>query len=567
MRPLSSTGLARHVQPLVEVGAAQIAVDDDGGLAGRRQEPAEVQQRRRLALPGGGAGHEDDLPALAAAGEQERRAQVLVGLGGEGGVVTAVTGNGGEELHVQAPLHVVGVLDRVVEGVAEEHEPRPEEQTGEERDEGELPLAGPHGADGHDRPVEEPHVVVLDRGGDVRLVQLLEKHGVEAGGGVGLLLERLELGQLEALLGGPRLVGFDGGLEIRLPAGQLPVLGAQALLDLGHPRLLVLLELGDLDLDLLDLRVPFLVLLAQAGEVQRQRLDAAVDLGDRLVLAHLGDGVGLALSTHVGELGELGLELDPAGLGLDVVLVQLGDGGGDRGDAALGHEEILTLVALQELVLGLFHVGLGLGEPLVDPPVGALGRLDLPLEAVVHVDVGQRVGPEGGVLGVVVRDPHLDDVGVGNRLHRHVTQKEPGGIGGGAELPLVGELQLGDDSLRDRPRLQDVELGVEELPVPYGVSGAHESVGDPERRRVGRHHLEESAGLIAGRLKLAGEHAEGEAADGGGEEQDASAPEQIGVVMDVEVALGQGEHRLHRHAVGGAGDRGRAHSRLAGTTT
>ena len=45
--------------------------------------------------------------------------------------------------------------------------------------------------------------------------------------------------------------------------------------------------------------------------------------------------------------------------------------------------------------------------------------VDLTLEAVVHVDVGQGVCPQRRVLRVVVGHPHLDHVGLGHRLDRH----------------------------------------------------------------------------------------------------------------------------------------------------
>jgi hypothetical protein len=133
---------------------------------------------------------------------------------------------------------------------------------------------------------------------------------------------------------------------------------------------------------------------------------------------------------------------------------------GDRRDAALGHVQVLALRRAQQLVLRLLHAGLGLGEPLVHPLVGAPRRLDLALDAVVHVDVGERVGPERGVLGVVVRDPHLDHVRLGHGLDGHRAEQDGDRVGAGERLP---ELELVHDALGDRARVQHVQLRVEEL--------------------------------------------------------------------------------------------------------
>jgi hypothetical protein len=268
---------------------------------------------------------------------------------------------------------------------------------------------------------------------------------------------------------------------------------------------------------------------------------------------------------HGRELPELGLEVDPAGLRLDVVLVQLGDRGGDGGDAPLGHEQVLTLVAPEQLVLGLLHVRLGLGQPLVHPDVGPLRGLDLALEAVVHVDVGQRVGPQGGVLGVTVGHPDLDHVGLGDRLHHEVPEEGAGGVPRLLELGPVGQLEPLHHPLRDGPRAQHLELGVEELAVPDGVAGADQRVGDGERGRVGRHDLQQGPGLVARGLQLAAEDAEGEPPDRGRREQDPPAPEQVEVVADVEVPLVPAPGGSGLEAETGGGLRG--HRSFAFTTT
>ena len=88
--------------------------------------------------------------------------------------------------------------------------------------------------------------------------------------------------------------------------------------------------------------------------------------------------------------------------------------------------------------------------------------------------------------------------------------------------------------------MQDVELGVEVLAVADGVARAHEGVGDGEGGGGGGHHLEQGARAVARGLDLGGEQAEAQAAQGGGHQEQAAAPEHVGVVARVHVALDLG---------------------------
>ncbi len=123
----------------------------------------------------------------------------------------------------------------------------------------------------------------------------------------------------------------------------------------------------------------------------------------------------------------------------------------------------------------------------------------------------------------------------------------PDGVGA---RELVLELQPLDDALGERAREQHVQLRVEELPVADRVPGLHERVGHRERSGVRRHHLEQRPRLVARDLELRGEDAEGEAAKGGGGEEDPPAPQQLRVVAELELARREGTLGLERDALG-----------------
>ena len=176
---------------------------------------------------------------------------------------------------MEVALHLLGVLDRVVEVVAAEHAGRrPASSPRSRRDEPRSSSSrGRTGESGGDRPLHQAHVVVADGGRDVRLVELLQQHLVEVLGGLGLLLERVQLRR--ACGSGSRPAPFWASMAARSSASRrcelartrraAPSTICAARVVLGLP------DLVDLDLDLLHLGVRLAVLLLQAREVEVER--------------------------------------------------------------------------------------------------------------------------------------------------------------------------------------------------------------------------------------------------------------------------------------------------------
>ncbi len=538
--------VALEAQPLVQHGAPQVAIQDHGGLPGDRQQLGQVEKGGGLALLRCGPRHQHDLAEIALASEEEGRAEGLVGLGRNVDGVPSVAGDGGKKIEVEGALHVLAVLDRVGDVVPQEHVARSQDESDERPHERDPGLLGGEGSGGDYRPVQQTHVAVLDRGGDVRLVELLEEHGVQVVRGVRLLLERFELGELAALGHRLALLRLDGLAQLGLAALELAVLRAQPLLDLERPRLARFSDLVDLELNLLDLGVGRPVFLLEAREVDAQGLELAGQLEDHVVARHPGEVVQAAAAlAHVGDLLELRLQGDAVGLGLHLVVVELADRARHRGDAPLGDEHLLSLVALEELVLGVLHGALGLGQPLVHPVVGALRRLHLSLDAVIDVDVGQGVRPEGRFLGVRVGDLHRDHERLGNGLHLEPAHEEPGRVGAALEGRLIGELEALHHPLRQGPGVEDVELGVEELAVPDRVARHHEGVRHVHGGGSGGGDLEQRAGPKLGRLHLGDQDREAEASKDRGQDEQPASPEEVRVVTPVHLPL-RGERRSGR---------------------
>ena len=173
---------------------------------------------------------------------------------------------------------------------------------------------------------------------------------------------------------------------------------------------------------------------------------------DRGVDRDLGqDAEVLAAPLHLPRLLERRLDGDPPGLGLHEVVVQLGDRGGDGGDAAVGHEEVLGPVALEEPVLGVPHALLGVGEALLEPLHRLAGRLDAAGERLLDVDVGEGVGPQRRLARLAVGDAHVHEPALRDGLDAHVGHEEGGGVGRRLEGLAVGELQAGDHLLARGP--------------------------------------------------------------------------------------------------------------------
>ena len=133
-------GLPLEAEAVVELRPPQVAVEHHRLLPRPRQEPRDVHEGGGLALLGRRAGDEDDLALLVAAGEEQGRAEVLVGLGHEVGVVGLVARHRGQEIEVEVALDLLGIAEGVVEIVAGEHEAHAEGEAQDEADEADLPL-------------------------------------------------------------------------------------------------------------------------------------------------------------------------------------------------------------------------------------------------------------------------------------------------------------------------------------------------------------------------------------------------------------------------------------------
>ncbi len=344
-------------------------------------------------------------------------------------------------------------------------------------------------------------------------------------------------------------------LQLGLPLLELVVLGLEAVHDLGGPGVLRLPELRDLGLHLLDFGVAFLVLLGHARDVDGEGSDLSVEADHDGVDGHLGERVQTgAPGLHLPRLLQGGLDRDTAGLGLDVVVVELGDGGGDGGDAALRHEEVLALVALEKLVLGLPHARLGGGEPPLQPLVGLARRLHAHLQGLVDVRVGEGVGPERRFLRILVGDGDEHQPALQHGLDLHVREEEEGRFGVVPEGRTVLELQALHHLLGQPLRSQHLELGVVEVGVLPVVPGAHESVRHGHEGGGGRLDLEHGRGPVLRGLDEGDHEAEEQAHEPCGEQEGAAAPDEARVVAEVEVPL-VGEVRLRSR------EHGRAHER------
>ena len=308
--------------------------------------------------------------------------------------------------------------------------------------------------------------------------------------------------------------------------------------------LLGLLRLVHLEEQLLDLGVPFLVLLAEAAQLVVRDRDLGVETHDGGIRRELGHGVQrLVGRLELGDLLEGRLQADAAGLGLDEVGGELGDRAGHGGGAALRHEQVLALVALEEAVLGLAHALLGGAQALLQPLVGLARRFHARGDRVLDVDVGERVGPERRFLRIAVRHVDHDQPALRHRLHVHVGHELP------ARVPVLGrvlELEPVQDLLAERARAQDAELGVVEVRV-LPVAAAERLLDAHERRR-GRVDLHHHAGAVLRRLREGDREPQAEPEDTRGGEEDAVLPEEVAVVAEVDRAfrLSAAGHRTRR---------------------
>ena len=443
---------------------------------------------------------------------------------------------------MQVALDLLGVANGVRQEVAQEDEPEAEGHSDQEALPRHLPFVRPHGSQGRARPLDDTRVVRADGGRDVALVQLLQEHVVQAGRGLGFFLEDLDLGGLLAVPGRLGLLGIDGVPELALPLLELGELHLEPVGDLGRPLLLGLLDLRDLVVDLLDLGVALLVLLLEARELHGEGRDLGVEPRHHGVRGHLGDGVQvLAGLAHLRELLEGRLDADAPCLGGHVVLVELADGGGHRrATRRLGHEHVLALVGLGQLVLGLAHAFLGLAQALLQPVVGLLRRLHAAGQGLLDVDLGQGVGPEGGLLRVLVGHRDRDQPALGYGLHSHVGHEERPTFRVVLEGRTVVELEpLHHPAAQglgfQHPELRVVEIGV--LPV---VAHPGQGVGDGHEGRGGGLDLDHGPRAVLGRLEERDHEAEAETHEAQGHDEDPAPPDEARVVAQVQLALRSG---------------------------
>ena len=531
-------GLALEAEALVDLRPPEVAVEHHRLLPRPRQELRDVHEGGGLAFLGRRARDQDHLAVFLATSEEERGAEVLVGLGHEVGVVGLVARHRGQEIQVQVALDLLGIAQGVVEIVAGQDEAHPQGEAQEEADEPDLALRGPHRR-ARDRGLfHHGHVVVLDAGRDVALVELLQQHLVEALARLRLFLQDLELAGLAALRRGHRLLAVDGRLELVLALLELGELGLEPAHDLLGPSHPGLLDLGDLSLDLLHFGMGGLEFLQEPREIDGESPDLAVEPHHHRVGRHLGHGVeALPPRAHVADLLHRGLDGDAPRARRDEIVVQPGDGGGDGRDRPFGHEQVLGLVALEELLLGLAHAALGGGEPSLQPLVGLLRVVEPTLEARVPIDVGQSVGPKRGLLRARVGHGHGNEPALGNRFHPHMGHEESARVGVVLVGRLVVELERLHDLFAEVPAAQDLELGVVVVGVlPVGPR-AHERVGHRHEGGGGRVDLDHHPRLVFGGLQEGHEEPEQKAYHPGRGNERTCPPEQVGVVADVEVPV------------------------------
>ena len=136
--------LAAQPQPLVELCAAQVEIEDHRLLARGGEQLGQVDEGGGLALLGGGPGDEHDLARLLLAREEQGRAQVLVGLGHEVDAGFVVARDGGQEVDVEVALELLGVPDGGVEVVAPEREEDAQDEPHHQARARGVGLVGPH---------------------------------------------------------------------------------------------------------------------------------------------------------------------------------------------------------------------------------------------------------------------------------------------------------------------------------------------------------------------------------------------------------------------------------------
>jgi hypothetical protein len=343
------------------------------------------------------------------------------------------------------------------------------------------------------------------------------------------------------------LLGVDGAPQLALALLELLVLRVQGGHDVRALLLLGLLGLVHLQEQLLDLRMAFLVLLPQAGQLVVGLRELAVEGDDARIGRELRHRLQrLAGLLELRDLLERRLQADATRLRVDEVGGELRDRARDRRRAALGHEQVLALVAAEETVLRLAHALLGGAQALLEPFVGLARGVHPRRDHELGVDVGQGVGPEGCFLRVLVGDVDVDEAALRHRLDADVGHERRAGVP--RDRSRLLELQALEHLLPERARAQHAELRVVEVRVLVVAAG--QRVLHAQEGRGGRVDLHHHARAVLRRLREGDEEAEAEPEQGGRDQEDPALPEQVAVVAEVDRALGGrrgGERGRGRH--------------------
>ncbi len=262
----------------------------------------------------------------------------------------------------------------------------------------------------------------------------------------------------------------------------------------------------------------FGVLVAIADHQLRQIARAVGLLGpqvaDGVRLQGFADVLAVSADLHLGAGGgEAGLLLGAVRFGQRDLLVEGRDflaGQRRRVRAGIGgHQVVADLVLLDRGVRGL-RLPAQLFDPVAKGAVGVARDIVLRLE--LGRDIGLAVGVRDlcGAHRILRRDPHVDDVGQAVPLHRNLADQgvgglvdaagrradDPAGVGGVEEGERMGQgeqrrlvrlarrdellvlvqAQLLDDVHRQRPGLQDLDVGVDQVVVDGRVTARVEQV-------------------------------------------------------------------------------------------
>ena len=359
-------------------------------------------------------------------------------------------GNDAEQVGADVGLDVPGALDPVIHQVQSEDDAEEDGEADQQARPDDARGIRRVGHEARDGAVEQADGdVVVEPLGRGRLVEAVEHLGIGVLGDGRLVLDAVVFGLeviqphllllLAEVLAIEGLLGIARFLEARVQVGDGLVDGPGQLL----------LEQGDVLVELDDLRMPLKVALAE------HRLALG---GPRELVAEIGNG---AVARDVGDLEQVAVSLlealDLAVVHLEVQPVEVG--GGARGIHAfqpVGHdvqavverdEVVLLLVFLQALLLVLVFL-LQLGRALLEKRDRLLvGAAALGHQVVDELAV-ETVGDDGGGLGIAMPGGDQDDEAAAHGFGGHVSEDGRGRRRRGAGTGPRQERPLEDLDLR-----------------------------------------------------------------------------------------------------------------------